>query len=42
MVCAAVDRLAPLDEAGPGALELGVAEYIDRALQTPYGEGSRW
>jgi gluconate 2-dehydrogenase gamma chain len=41
-VCAAVDRLIPRDEIGPGALELGVAEYIDRTLQTPYGEGSRW
>jgi gluconate 2-dehydrogenase gamma chain len=41
-VCAAVDRLIPRDETGPGALELGVAEYIDRALQSPYGEASRW
>jgi gluconate 2-dehydrogenase gamma chain len=27
-----VDRLVPKDELGPGALEMGVAQYIDRAL----------
>jgi len=27
-----VDRLIPADELGPGALQAGVAEYIDRAL----------
>ena len=41
-VCAAVDRLIPRDEHGPGALELGVAEYIDRQMQTPWAEGARW
>ena len=41
-VLAACDRLIPRDEVGPGAVELGVPEYIDRALQTPYGEAARW
>lgn len=41
-VCAAVDRLIPRDEHGPGALELGVAEYIDRQMGTPWAEGARW
>ena len=30
-----VDRLIPADENGPGALECGVANYIDRALAGP-------
>jgi hypothetical protein len=29
---AIVDRLVPKDELGPGALEMGAAEYIDRSL----------
>jgi hypothetical protein len=29
---ALVDRLAPADELGPGALEMGAADYIDRSL----------
>ena len=41
-VCAACDRLIPRDQVGPGALELGVPEYIDRQLQTPYGEAASW
>lgn len=41
-VCAACDRLIPRDDVGPGALELGVPEYIDRQLQTPYGDGANW
>jgi len=41
-VCAACDRLIPRDDVGPGALELGVPEYIDRQLQTPYGEAANW
>lgn len=39
---AAVDRLIPSDHVGPGAVELGVPEYIDRQMLTPYGDGSRW
>ena len=30
-----VDRLIPKDENGPGAVECGVADYIDRALAGP-------
>ena len=29
---AIVDRLVPKDELGPGALEMGAAEYIDRSI----------
>lgn len=39
---AAVARLIPADEKGPGALEAGVPEFIDRQMQTPYGTGSNW
>ncbi|UMX65988.1 gluconate 2-dehydrogenase subunit 3 family protein [Klebsiella pneumoniae] len=33
---AAVARLIPADELGPGAKEAGVPEFIDRQLNTPY------
>ena len=36
ILTAFVDRLIPSDELGPGALEAGVAEYIDRALGGAY------
>ena len=36
---AAVDRLIPSDNVGPGALELGVVYYIDRQLESIYGLG---
>lgn len=39
---AAVARLIPADERGPGALEAGVPEYIDRQMNTPYATGSNW
>lgn len=39
---AAVDRLIPEDEHGPGALKAGVPEYIDRQMETPYGHGKLW
>ncbi|HEU4486621.1 MAG TPA: gluconate 2-dehydrogenase subunit 3 family protein [Povalibacter sp.] len=38
---AAVDTLIPSDEVGPGALELGVATFIDRQLNSGYGRGDR-
>jgi gluconate 2-dehydrogenase gamma chain len=41
-VTAAADRIIPHDENGPGAVELGVPEYIDRQMQTPYAEGAIW
>jgi len=39
---AAVDRLIPHDEVGAGAVEVGVPEFIDRHMQTPYAAGSIW
>lgn len=39
---AAVARLIPADEHGPGALEAGVPEYIDRQMHTPYASGALW
>ena len=39
---AAVDRLIPEDEHGPGALKAGVPEFIDRQMETPYGHGKLW
>jgi gluconate 2-dehydrogenase gamma chain len=41
-VNAACDRLVPKDEHGPGAVELGVPQYIDRQMQTPYADGAIW
>jgi gluconate 2-dehydrogenase gamma chain len=39
---AAVDRLIPADEHGPGALAANVHEFIDRQMETPYGHGKLW
>ena len=39
---AAVDRLIPNDELGPGALAAGVADFIDYQLGGPYGRADRW
>lgn len=41
-VNAACDVLIPKDDIGPGAVELGVPQYIDRQMQTPYGDAARW
>jgi gluconate 2-dehydrogenase gamma chain len=41
-IVAACDRLIPHDEHGPGAVELGVPEFIDRDMQTPYARGDIW
>ncbi len=38
---AAVARLIPADETGPGALEADVPVYIDRQLAGAWGEGAR-
>lgn len=38
---AAVDTFIPADDVGPGALELGVATFIDRQLNSGYGRGDR-
>jgi gluconate 2-dehydrogenase gamma chain len=40
IVAAAVARIFPSDEAGPGAQEAGVVVYIDRQLAGPYGRDS--
>jgi gluconate 2-dehydrogenase gamma chain len=37
LVAAAVSRIFPSDESGPGAKEAGVVIYIDRQLAGPYG-----
>jgi gluconate 2-dehydrogenase gamma chain len=37
IVAAAVARIFPSDESGPGAKEAGVVVYIDRQLAGPYG-----
>jgi len=39
---AAVARLIPADDLGPGALEAGVVVFIDRQLAGEYGRASRW
>ncbi len=39
---AACDRLIPAEEAGAGALAANVPVFIDRQMQTPYGEGGLW
>jgi len=39
---AAVARLIPADAQGPGALEAGVPEFIDRQMNTPYASGALW
>jgi gluconate 2-dehydrogenase gamma chain len=41
-VNAACARLIPADEHGPGAVELGVPQYIDRQLGTPWADGAIW
>ncbi|PZA08067.1 MULTISPECIES: gluconate 2-dehydrogenase subunit 3 family protein [unclassified Meiothermus] len=39
---AAVARLIPADELGPGGLEAGCAYYIDQQLSGSYGNAGRW
>ena len=39
---AACDRLIPSDDLGPGAVEAGVLEFLDRHMQTPYAAGAIW
>lgn len=39
---AAVARLIPEDELGPGALQAGVPFFIDRQLAGDYGNAARW
>jgi len=37
---AAVGRLIPSEGAGPGGVDLGVPEFIDRQMEMPYGHGA--
>jgi len=39
---AACARLIPADENGPGAVELGVPEFIDREMDGPFGHAATW
>lgn len=39
---AAVARLIPTDETGPGATEAGVSHFLDSQLNGPYGRADRW
>lgn len=39
---AAVSRLIPKDELGPGAKEAGVTFFLDRQLAGAYGQASHW
>ncbi|MBQ0131665.1 MAG: gluconate 2-dehydrogenase subunit 3 family protein, partial [Comamonas sp.] len=38
----AVARLIPNDDLGPGALEAGVPEFMDRQMNTPWAAGANW
>jgi gluconate 2-dehydrogenase gamma chain len=38
---AAVDTVIPHDAVGPGALEVGVAQFLDNQLSGAYGQGAR-
>ncbi|WP_211620611.1 gluconate 2-dehydrogenase subunit 3 family protein [Paraburkholderia domus] len=39
---AAVARLIPSDDTGPGALELDVPVFIDRQMESEFGHAARW
>jgi gluconate 2-dehydrogenase gamma chain len=39
-ITAAVARIIPAEGEGPGGLEAGVAEFIDRQMELPYGYGA--
>jgi gluconate 2-dehydrogenase gamma chain len=39
-VLAAVSRLIPAEGAGPGGVDAGVPEFIDRQMELPYGHGA--
>src|SRR5262245_635670 len=38
---AAVNRIVPADELGPGGADLGIARFIDRQLAGPFGKGAK-
>lgn len=39
---AAVARLIPSDDIGPGAIEAGVPEFIDRQMEGSFGQAATW
>jgi len=39
---AVVARLIPADDTGPGAIEAGVPEFIDRQMEGPFGHATTW
>ncbi|WP_220790093.1 gluconate 2-dehydrogenase subunit 3 family protein [Gluconacetobacter tumulisoli] len=39
---AACDCLIPPDHIGPGAVQAGVPQYIDRQMATPWAAGAEW
>lgn len=39
---AALDRLIPSDDLGPGARAAGVVFFIDQQMASPYGRAERW
>lgn len=41
-VQAAVGRLIPSDDTGPGAIEAGVPEFIDRQMEGAFGHAATW
>ena len=41
-LCAACERLIPADGNGPGAVELGVPEFIDREMDGAFGHAATW
>jgi len=41
-VQAAVARLIPSDDTGPGAIEAGVPEFIDRQMEGAFGHAATW
>lgn len=41
-VTAAVDRLIPADDLGPGAVQAKVPEFLDKQMELPYGHGKLW
>ncbi len=41
-IAAAVARIIPNDDLGPGAREAGVADFIDHQLAGPYGRAEDW
>ena len=42
MVGTIFERMFPADENGPGATEIDVVNYVDKALAGPYAEKLEW